>query len=322
MELDLPEELIVLLTDEAYATLCRTSLGDALDKNESEKQEVMPTLPPFGMLGSKSARSTFETSLKAVLDNETGIRRRIKQIDLIDPRLKADIEEGIHNFLLSASGVECKCCNEACEITDEWTRGITALHEQGVALARDARAVAGAIESTPANAAMGSKKPGATLHAVAHLRATVGAAQGEITTILEVNERFLRLISNESADAVQLPSPPEFRDLLWVDGLNLLENAEALAEIRRFETEARAFCSTGMKSLLAQAEDVRFACQEARKEILQNYWQKMRAFAMSNYVEERDVDEVLAELINHRAVADAKRAADVVHGKNPFASER
>ncbi len=319
--MELSEELTAQLTDEAYVTLCRGSLTAALATIESEKQEVMTTRPPFGMLATKQTRETFETSLKAVLDNETGIRRRLKQLDLLEPRMKEDLEVALHTHLLTAAGFEYKCCNEACEITDEWSRGISALNEQGVALARDARAVAGAIESTPATAPFGSKKPGATLHAVAHLRATAGAAQADIGTILEINERFLRLISSESADAVQLPSPPAFRDLAWVDSLNLLENAEALGEIRRFETEARAFCTTGLNALLAQAEDVRIACQEVRKEILHSTWAKLRAYALGNFVAERDVDEVLAELINHRALADARRV-EAQNISNPFTAER
>jgi len=319
--MELSEELVGQLTDEAYATLCRNSLTVALATIESEKQEVMTTRPPFGLLATKQTRETFETTLKAVLDNETGIRRRLKQLDLLEPRMKSDVEACLHNHLLTTAGLEYKCCNEACEITDEWSRGISALNEQGVALARDARAVAGAVESTPATAPFGSKKPGAALHAVAHLRATIGAAQVDIATINEINERFLRLISNESADAVQLPAPPAFRDLAWVDTLNLLENAEALGEIRRFETETRAFCISGLNALLAQAEDVRVACQEVRKEILQNTWTKLRAHALAHFVAERDVDEVIAELMNHRAIADIKLAeSQGVH--NPFAAER
>lgn len=319
--MELSEELTAQLTDEAYAKLCRLSLTDALTMIENEKQEVMTTRPPFGLLATKSVRETFETTLKAVLDNETGIRRRLKQLDLLEPRMKEDLEVSLHVHLLTAAGLEYKCCNEACEITDEWTRALSALNEQGVALARDARAVAGAIESTPATAPFGSKKPGATLHAVAHLRATIGAAQADIGTILEINERFLRLISNESADAVQLPSPPAFRDVGWVDGLNLLENAEALGEIRRFETEARAFCTTGLNALLAQAEDVRVACQEVRKEILHQTWAKLRTYALAHFVTERDVDEVIAELMNHRALADVRRI-EAQNISNPFTAER
>src|SRR5476651_1231056 len=101
MELELSGDLIDSLTDEAYSTLCRQSLNAALEQIESEKQQVMTTRPPFGMLATKTARETFETTLKSVLDNETGIRRRIKQLDLIDPKMKADVAESLHLHLLS-----------------------------------------------------------------------------------------------------------------------------------------------------------------------------------------------------------------------------
>ncbi|MSU70025.1 MAG: hypothetical protein EXS39_04465 [Opitutaceae bacterium] len=146
--------------------------------------------------------------------------------------------------------------------------------------------------------------------------------QIDIAKIHEINERFLRLISNESADAVQLPSPPPFRAVKWVEALTQMANGEGLGELRRCETEAREFCNVGMKALLAQAEDVRVACQEVRKEILVNSWVKLRAYALAHFVVERDVDEVLAELINHRAVADLKKVAAVKVSRNPFAAER
>ncbi|MSU70026.1 MAG: hypothetical protein EXS39_04470 [Opitutaceae bacterium] len=148
--MNLPEELTAYLTDEAYSTLCRQSLNEGLENIENEKQEVMMTRPPFGMLATKQARETFETSLKAVLDNETGIRRRLKQLDLIDPKLQTNIQEALHLHLLETSGHEYLSCSKAWEITDEWSHGISALHEHGVAVARDARSLVAVIENTPA----------------------------------------------------------------------------------------------------------------------------------------------------------------------------
>ena len=73
------------------------------------------------------------------------------------------------------------------------------------------------------------------------------------------------------------------------------------------ETEARAFCAVGMIAVLREGGEVHEACLDAGKIILAKYWRSLRIHAQSHYVQERDLDDVLAELSKHRAAAEVKR---------------
>ena len=57
----------------------------------------------------------------------------------------------------------------------------------------------------------------------------------------------------------------------------------------------------------ATADEVREACVEAGKSLLAAYWTQLRDHAQAHYVQARDVDEVIAELAQHRLAADVNR---------------
>ena len=73
----LSAETIACLRDEAYAHLCRQSLTQELERIENEKVEIEATRPPFGVLASKKARETYETSLKSAIHSESEIRHQL-----------------------------------------------------------------------------------------------------------------------------------------------------------------------------------------------------------------------------------------------------
>lgn len=301
----LPPTIAALLQDEAYANLCRESLTEELDKIRSTKERILTTRPPFGMLASSQSRSMFRTSLRTALDNEAGLQGRLDQVTQIDAWLRGDIEKALQGYLPSSSA-DYRSCLEACEVVTNWEHAIQALHELAVALARDAHSLHVAVKGGSLSPQKSSLLLQTRKRASTNLRATVLAMQAGLGGVQEVRKEFVRLC-DASADGLQLPEPPEFRDAAWVDGLAKLTDSLVLAETLTCETEARAFCATGIIAILQDGGVLREACTDAGRAILAKYWRQLRIHAAEHYVKPRDLDEVMAELTKHRTAAEATR---------------
>ncbi|MEO6873331.1 MAG: hypothetical protein ABI222_00775 [Opitutaceae bacterium] len=305
MNAPLPPNVASLLQDEAYATLCRDSLTEELEKIQSTKARILTTRPPFGVLASSQTRSMFRTSLRAALDNEAGLQGRLDQITQVDAWLKHDIDEALQAYLPSGS-VDYRCCFEANQVVTEWEGAIAALHELSLALARDAHALDIALRGGTKAPMKPSVAQQTRTRATNNLRTTVLTMQGGVAAVQAVRAEFRRLCDAQ-ADGLQLPEPPNFPDATWVDGLANLSENEVCLECQACEKEARAFCATGMHTILRGGGEVREACADASRAILAKYWRQLRAHAQTHYVKEREVDEVLAELNTHRITAENAR---------------
>ncbi len=318
--MNLPAELTTLLQDEAYAVLCQESLKEALARISREKQEILSTRPPFGVLATSQTREIFQTSLRSAIDNETGLRTRLDQISQIEVWLKSEIERALRTHLQTASP-EFQTCFLAATVVERWERGATSLMDISLALARDAKAVGAALNPVP----LPNRPPPSAgaieqsrLRAVANLRITVLSLHNALAEINEVRDEFRQLCDAE-ADGLQLPELPEFRPLTWVDGLASLSARQTTSETSRLEAEARSFVSGGLKGLLRQSGEVREACLDAGQAILAQYWRDLRTYAQTNLVHERDVDEVIAELGQHRLAAEVNRRQASFEAANPNA---
>ena len=306
--MNLPTEIVALLQDEAYTVLCQESLNEALARISREKEEILSTRPPFGVLASSQTRQIFQTSLRSALDNEAGLRTRLDQLSQIDLWVKGEIEQALRRFL-PASSQDFRTCLEAANVVTRWEQAVQSLHDVALALARDARGVAAAINPLPLpNAPPPSPTliEQARIRALTNLRITIVAIQSGLADVMEIRQQFAQLC-DEQADGLQLPVLPEFRALSWVDRLAGLPGGQATAEAVRCEAEARGFCGEGLKILLQQSAEVREACYDAGQTILAQYWRQLRAYAQANYVRERDVDEVIAELSQHRLASEVTR---------------
>ncbi|HNC23375.1 MAG TPA: hypothetical protein PLU52_04150 [Opitutaceae bacterium] len=306
--MNLPPELVSLLTDEAYAVLCQQSLSEALTQVTKEKETIISTRPPFGVLASSTTRTSYQTQLRSAQDSEAGLRERLEKLAQVEAWLKHDIEKTLRGFMPKVSG-DFRTCEEAAAVVTRWETATQGLKELAQALARDARAVAAAINPMPLPSGLPPTAAAieqSKLAAIANLRITVVAIQSAVADVLEVRAQFTQLC-DEQADGLQLPLPPDFRTVAWVDQLALLGNGAATAEAVRCESEARNFCGDGLKAYVTQANDVRDACHDASQAILAQYWRQLRVHAMTHFIRERDVDEVLTELAQHRVAAEVKR---------------
>jgi hypothetical protein len=305
MNVPLPAEIASLLQDEAYATLCRESLSGELVKIRAAKSQELPSRPPFAGPGSSDIAGAGRVILRPALDNEPGLHTRLDQVRQIDGWLKEVIGKALQGYL-PLSSPDYRCCQEACNVVARWDEAIKALQDLALALARDAHGVslhfkAGSwLKSAPAPSRHARQT------AMDNLRAAVQSIQVGLTEVRDIRTEFMRLCDTQ-ADGLQLPEPPEFRDIAWVDHLASLDEAKVSAEVLRCETEARFFCANGMAPLLREGAEVNEACVDAGTIILAKYWRQLREHALSHYVKERDVDEVIASLDKHRQAAELVR---------------
>ena len=306
--MNLPAELISLLQDEAYAVLCHDSLTEALANLGKEKEKVMSTRPPFMMLASSQTRETFQTSLRAAIDNEVGVRNRLDELTQIDVWLKASIEKALQEHMSSVSA-EYRCCHDAIRVVAQWEIAVEALQEMCLALARDAHALSVAGKSSTMPNAISVPKAVAEqsrTRAVATLRVTIATLETGLAEVQAVRTEFTKLC-DAGADGLQLPEPPDFRQIGWVERLVGLSVPQAAAEAALCEKEARSFCAEGIRNLLRQGLEVREACQDAANAIVALQWRQLRSYAHGHYVKERPLDEVIAELSKHRLAAEVLR---------------
>jgi len=316
--MNLPAELISYLRSEAYTALCRKSLLEALDEIEKQKQQVLATKPPFGMLAPKSAREAFQTSLRSVLDTEEGLRRRIAQLVPVDAWLEPIIPRELHKFLITTS-TDYQYYNGICEAVKLWEFQMNALREKGVALARDTRAATDAIASAP-GASRGLRL--GRVEALAVLRATVVSTAVECAALGQTASRITQLSADELPATARLPATPQFRTAAWVDRLGTLSDSTATEELAACEAEARAFVREGIKSLLDQAASTHAACLQLREDYLQACWQEAREYALTHLVKERDLDEVIAELHEQQTADAQERHRDLIRNSFEYAGGR
>jgi len=305
MNAPLPNEIAALLQDEAYAVLCRESLGEEMSKIQSAKQRILSTRPPFGVLASSETRLVFKKSLANATESEADLQARLDQISQIDAWLKEDIEKALQGYLPLGS-LDYRICHEATQVVSNWEHAIQALHELAVALAREAHALNVIVKGGTVSHLKPALIQQTRTRAITNLRATVLAMQAGLSGVLDVQQEFIRICDTQ-ADGLRLPDPPSFRDAAWVDHVAKLTDNQMSTELSACETEARAFCSAGMIALLRNGGEVREACVEAGRAILAKYWRQLRVHAQQHYVKARDVDEVMTELSKHREAAEAKR---------------
>src|ERR1017187_536035 len=139
--MSLPDDVILLLRDEAYLDLCRTALSEANERLVAEKDQVAQTRPPFGLLATKKQKEAFEASMQNLLNNKAGIAARLGKLDAIEKWLKNAIHDRLREYLRQASENYRRSAKIA-ESIKAWDRLIEHYGEQLLALARNIKNVA------------------------------------------------------------------------------------------------------------------------------------------------------------------------------------
>ncbi|MDB6128360.1 MAG: hypothetical protein JWM35_2256, partial [Verrucomicrobia bacterium] len=291
--MNLPAELVSLLQDEASVAWCRDSLAKALANLGKDKEKILSTRPPFGVLASSQAREVFQASLRTAIDSEAGLRSRLDELKQIDVGLKATTEKALHEYMASVSA-EYRCCHDAIRVVAQWETTVEALREMCLAIAQDAHALSVAGMSSAMPNAISVPKfiaEQSRTRALANLRASIAALETGVAEVKMVRAEFAKLC-DAGADGLQLPEPPDFRQVEWLDSLRGMTVSQSAAEATICETEARHFCAEGIRGLVRQGQEVREACQDAANAIVALRWRQLRSSPHGKQVKDRELDEL------------------------------
>jgi hypothetical protein len=311
--MELSKATLELLRDEAYVLLCRDTLQEKLKSLEEEKAVIVNSRPPFGVLGGKKARESFETSLRSTEDTEAALRERLVRSTRYETWLQRCIRRELAAYLETVSA-EYQRVAQIKRLIDEWEYCVTRqMPDTLVAYAREMRGF------RLAAAEAGRFEP-AQSHELALLR--------EIALRLEQQQDHLANISAAmNAHAmeiglldVRVPPLPLFRRAVWVDSLCVVPLDQSLADLTRAEAEVRAFLHGGMQPISGRLQASRVSCVQRQENYLEQYWDQLRAHAQTHWVEEREIDQVLDTLAERYDGAIARRQREVTH--NPFLTER
>lgn len=310
--MELPPTTIEHLRDEAYATLCRHAVMEALEKLEQEKASIASTRPPFGILASKNSREAFTRSMHAASGTEAALRTRLGQVTELEKWLQAILHPELRDYLTAISA-DYRRFATVDRLLDQWELEFRALPDLLVAFARDVRHAALAAAAAPGQR---------DLHFFAVLRDTALRVEQQLATLDELVAAFTALLPPEATAEIRVPALPDFRRVAWVNQIAALPAEQLLAETGRVEHEAREFVATGQQTIPLRLQAAHEACRYYEDNFLQHYWNQLRAHAQTHYIEERPIDEVIEMLMQNYVTTDLARRQRALDTSDPFLGER
>jgi len=317
--MSLPDDVILLLRDEAYLDLCRTALNEARERLVTEKKEVTQTRPPFGLLATKKQRDIFEASMQTVLDTEAGIGTRLQKLEAIEKWLKTAIRDRLREYLRQASE-NYRRSGKITESIKAWDRLIEHYGEQLLALARNIKNVAVSFAGTAggARAAFGDRA-----QAFAELRMGADSLDRTAVQLDSLSRSIVMYAANSPYKDVQLSELPVKEVVGWVDQLALKHDRDALPAAQEMETLSRAVVAKKLGEFHATAAVALERIGVIEGQELETYWEVLKAHALAHYVQERDVDEVINELNERYVVATIERRQRAIESQaDPYGHER
>lgn len=300
------------LRDEAYATLCRHAVTQALEQLEQEKANIVSTRPPFGILASKQTREAFERSLQTATGNEAGLRTRLGQIIQLEKWLHGILHTELRQYL-SLISPEYRHFAQVDQMLDQWEVQFRALPELLTAFARDVK-----------NATLQSASaPGMRdLQLFAILRDSALRVEQHFNSMDQIVTQFTLLLPSDATAEVRVPKLPDFRRVAWVNRIAALPADQLLTEGTRVEREAREFVAADHASIGIRLQAAHEACKRYEENFLLHYWNQLRAHAQAHYIEERNIDEVIEMLMQNYVTSDLARRQRELIAADPFQGER
>lgn len=309
--MSLPDDVILLLRDEAYMDLCRTALNEAHERLVAEKEQVAQTRPPFGILATRKQKDEFEASMQSVLSSEASIASRLGKLEAIEKWLKTAIRDRLRAYLREASENYRRSAKIA-EAIKSWDRLIEHYGEQLLALARNLKNVSVSF----AGAAGGARAAFADrAQAFAELRMGADNLDRTAVQLDSLTRTMVMYAANSPYKEVQLAELPIEGMVTWVDQLALKHDREALPAAQEMETDARSVVAKRLSEFHASAAAALRNLAIIEEKELENYWEVLRAHALAHYVEERDVDDVLNELHERYVIATLERQQRVIESQ-------
>lgn len=308
----------MLLQDEAYLHLCRKAVDHALRDIAAQKNEVESTRPPFGILATRSTREAFQASLENVRNSEAALRHRLGKIDLLENAVKSRLQRELHAYLEQVSG-EYGRSRRVLAVIDGWELLLPTYTEKLKALARELREACQAVQNCTAASRNTYER---RIHALAQLRLAAMSVDAAVSQFAAVTHRLAQARAGLFA-SVALPEPPFARQVEWTDQVIRLGDAEMIFALARAESAVRSLLAEELAPLRAHLARARNLVGDLAYQYLEHYWSQLRAHALAHYVEESDVDDVLARLDERYIAADIqRRMRDLAEVADPYGFAR
>ncbi|MGA3007012.1 MAG: hypothetical protein ABSE59_03890 [Opitutaceae bacterium] len=270
--MSLSNDIISLLRDEAYLTLCRERL-DQIPKGAAGAGEAARNASP--------------------LDN------LLARIDDLEDWLKAALHSKLHDYLYAESH-EYRYSRDVLTAIAAWEQWVNPYGDCLLAFAHElknaARTLGGANQNLHATFDSHAES-------MAQLRLSARDLDRASLQLDTAARNLSQVISGTIYEKVRVPTPPFTGLAQWVQRLELRSNVEAMVEMQAMETEARALVASKLLPLHSRTTTAREVVTEAQRDYFENYWDELRGHALSHYVEDRAMDEVLDELSARHAAA-------------------
>ena len=290
----------------------RQALESKLTSLEREKESIASTRPPFGMLARKETREAFTRSMRTALDNEAALRDRLAQIRGIEAMLRPRLRADIADYLAEVSPDFARFPQVRARLED-WDRSFRLLPDLLTAFARELR---GARQAAAGPAGVKN-----FVQTLATLRESAVGLERQHHELLVITGAVGEITETGPGGEICAPPLPDFRRVSWVSRLAVIPLNQAVAEVTRFEKEVREFLAGGKDTAFARLEASRDVCTQLESRAVEQYWEQLRLHARAHYVEERDIDDVLAMLTQRYVSADIVRRQKAL-STNPFLAER
>jgi hypothetical protein len=295
----LSDTTLARLGDEAYAFLTEQALLQQLEELEQRRRQARTARPRFGVLSRRETREGFAQLMQELDEAEAELRLRLSQVETISRWLQPLVREEVSTYLANESADYCGVLQIYARLGD-WENAWRHLPDLAVAFTRDLRALRAA-----AQASVQSQEP--FLQEIAVLRESadnLARLQFEFSII---EQAALSGLPAAIQGLVQFPAVPDLKRAAWVTRLATLPAATVAEEAARVEAEFRAFLAQPEPERCAPLQASREHCARVANELLDNYWNVLRAHARMHYVEERGLDEVITMLSERYVAADIQR---------------
>jgi hypothetical protein len=253
-------EITSLLRDEAYLTLCRKSPED----------------------GPEGAAGTPKDSLK----------KHLARIDALEDAVKSMLHAKLRDHLQGSSSDYRFSANVLSAIT-AWEQEVNPYGDCLLAFTRELKSAARTLVGPRINL-YASFNPQA--EAVSELRLSAESVDRASLRLDAAAKNLRQAIAGTIYEKVRVLAPPIAGLAQWMERLALLSNVDALVEMQARDIDLRPLLANKLLVLHSCATTARETVGEVQRDHLKNYWDNLRQYALTNYVEDRSADEVLAEL--------------------------
>lgn len=311
--MELSPDTIGHLRDEAYATLCRHTLTEALEKLVHEKANIENTRPPFALLVSRQTRDAFSQSMSAVIASESALQVRLAEISQIEQLIQGLVHPALHKYLTDCDP-SYRSFPQIQRILHDWESAFRALPDLLVAFARDAR---------NARQQCGHSEPEQRdREPLLLLRDSALRLEKQLDALDRAALQLTALLPAGADAEIQLPATPAFRYANWVGLLLALPLERFVAELHEAEAAVRQFQAANTADIEAFLSESSAACDRFEQGFLEHYWDQLRAHAQAHYVDECEIDDVIRTLSQNYIESDLARRQRELTTSDPFLGER